>query len=55
MMVGHGLGGTGTVSGTGTVVVSGGRYWGDARQVVTTFFRVWVLRWCSFWFLEIEA
>ncbi len=53
MMVGHGLGGTGTVSGYGTV--SGGYYWGDARQVVTTFFRVWVLRWCSFWFLEIEA
>ncbi len=55
MMVGRGLGGTGTVSGTGTVVVPGRRYWGDARQVVTTFFRVWVLRWCSFWFLKIEA
>ena len=38
-MVGRGLGGTGTVSGAGTVVVPGGRYWGDARQVVTTFFQ----------------
>ena len=55
MMVGRGLGGTGTVSGTGTVVVSGGYYWDNTRQMVTTFFRVWVLRWCSFWFLEIEA
>ncbi len=50
MMVGRGLGGTGAVSGTETVVVPSGRYWGDARQVVTTSSKVWVPRWYPFWF-----
>ncbi len=35
MMVGHGLGGAGTVSGTGTVVVPCGHYCGGTVWVVT--------------------
>ncbi len=56
MMVGRGLVGLGLCLGLGLWWCRVGVYWGgDAGQVVTTFFRVWVLRWCSFWFLEIEA
>ncbi len=35
MMVGHGLGGTGTVSGAGAMAVLCGRYCGGTGQVVT--------------------
>src|SRR6266702_2770193 len=52
MMVGRGLGGTGTVSGTGTVVVPCGHYCGDARQMVTMSSEVWVSHWYSFWLLR---
>ncbi len=51
-MVGRGLGGTGAVSGTGTVVVPCGRYCGGARWVVIMSFGIPVSRWYPFWFLR---
>ena len=50
MMVGCGLGGTGTVSGAGTVVVPCGRYCDGTGWVVTVSSGIQVSHQYPFWF-----